>query len=126
MLIDRVPQFPSYTLLSGLLALLAAPTFAHAQAAFDPPPFPTDSAAPTPTVRGLYDPTQAATIPSGPAGAAVAPSATFVAPGSISPTEPSASAVPPVAAAAVPADAQPIEGSEIVARVEDQAILASD
>jgi hypothetical protein len=62
----------------------------------------------------LYDPNQPASSPAG-VGAEGAPAATFLAPSA-------GSAFPPV----VPADAQPIEGSQIIARIEDQVVLASD
>jgi hypothetical protein len=113
-------------MLIAALVLRIAPAFTHAQSSFAPPPFPTDTNQPSPAVRGLYDPNQVTTAPTGPAGVAGAPAASFIAPGSITPTGPSPTSAAPISATAVPSDAQPIEGSQIVARVEDQVILASD
>ncbi len=56
-----------------------------------------------------------------PAGAAGVPAATFVAP-----SQPSMATTEALGPPIIPTDAQPITGSEIVARVEDQVILASD
>ncbi len=113
-------QLLSYCLLCGLLSLAFAPYLAHAQSSFDSPPLPAASA-PASAVRGLQDPFQTANIPGGPLGVG-APPATFIAPGSIAAPE----AAAPVSAEVIPTDARPIEGSEIVARVEDHVILASD
>jgi hypothetical protein len=110
------------------MAHCLAPTVSRAQSSFDSPPLPAEVGAPPSAVRGIANPAQVATSPSGAAGLAGAPAATFVAPGSITPAQLAvgAGAPPPVSAAEVPAEAKPIEGSEIVARVEDQVILASD
>jgi hypothetical protein len=104
-----------------LLAL--APAVARGQSPFDPPPPP--AATESTGVRGLQDPNQPASVPGGPAGVAGAPAATFIAPGDVASASSSiASTV--TSASIVPTDAKPIEGSEIVARVDDQVILASD
>jgi len=117
---DCVRRLRRHLLLSGAVALLAAPNASLAQSAFDPPPFPSAENRPAPAVRGLYDPNQAATGPAIAAGIDGAPAATFVAPANRS------AAGEVQSYAIVPAEAKPIEGSEIVARVEDQVILASD
>jgi hypothetical protein len=99
----------------------------RAQSPFESPPLPADTATPPSAVRGIANLNEI-NSPSGSAGLSGAPPATFIAPGSITPDQLAigAGAQPPVAAAEVPAAAKPIEGSEIVARVEDQVILASD
>jgi hypothetical protein len=94
-----------------------------AQSMFDAP----QVGAPNPSasgVRGLYDP-QA--MPSGPAGTAAAPAATFS-----NPQTPYDLAADPSQAAPVESAPRvevapvPIEGAQIVARVDGQVILASD
>jgi hypothetical protein len=80
----------------------AAPVDAQTTTPFDPPPYPENGAAPRAT---FIAPSQLAAEPS-------------PAEGAITPT--------PLSAGSVPADAKPIEGSQIVARIEDQTILASD
>lgn len=110
-------------LIVGSLALMLASRLAIAQS-FEPPPVPTAStgpSSPTAAVRGIQDGSDPMASPAMPGGAATAPPATFVAPSqaAVAPTQPFG---PPI----VPTDAQPIAGSEIVARVEDQVILASD
>ncbi|MCA9229576.1 MAG: peptidyl-prolyl cis-trans isomerase [Planctomycetales bacterium] len=85
---------------------------AWAQPAFAPPPPPRASA-----VRGIYDPAQpsaspATIAPPVPQSAAVSPQSTDVVSDSILPTS--------------SAGAQPLEGGEIVARVDGQIVLASD
>ncbi len=110
-----------WTFVVSAFALM--PALAHAQAYFDPPPPPAETAS---GVRGLQDPNQTANIPGGPIGAAGAPAATFVAPGSIASPEQSPNAATVTSAPTVPNNAKPIEGSEIVARVDDQVVLASD
>lgn len=104
-------------------AFALAPALARAQSPFDSPPVPAE-AAPA-GVRGLQDPNQTANIPSGPIGAASAPAATFIAPGDVAAAQPSIAATV-TSASVIPTDAKPIEGSEIVARVDDQVVLASD
>jgi hypothetical protein len=101
----------------------AEPLRCHAQAMFDAPP----AGAPNPSVsgvRGLYDPKA---MPSGPAGIEAAPAATFASPqtpydlvADPSQATPAHSALPSGVAPV------PIEGAEIVARVDGQVILASD
>jgi hypothetical protein len=119
-----------------ITALAMEPGLCSAQL-FDPPAPPSPD---NPSrVRGLYDPAAQPPIPSGPIGAEAAPSATF------SPPAPSTSVAsliggdeslpdgaPPAADAPQPITptlqpkAQPIEGSEIIARVDGEVILASD
>src|SRR5262245_9422596 len=114
--------------LALLVTITAAAHSAHAQSAFDAPP----AAAPgTPTVRGLYDPNPNA-MPSGPIGAQGAPAATFSQAQNrydlITPTGPTPDDIAPLATQASPPPAEeptpvPIEGAEIVARVDGQVIL---
>jgi hypothetical protein len=107
------------------LACGLAPIFAHGQSSFDSPPLPAETAAPS-AVRGLANLNQV-TTPSGTAGLGGAPPATFIAPGSITADQLAVGAgVETTRLAEISAEARPIEGSEIVARVEDQVILASD
>ena len=94
---------------SGLLGCwtLLYPSAAFAQPAFAPPPLP--AGAPSP-VRGIYNPAKpppspAVTAPPVPAGQA---------------------AGDPTVTPTAPTGAQPLEGGEIVARVDGQIILASD
>ncbi|MBX3433878.1 MAG: peptidyl-prolyl cis-trans isomerase [Pirellulales bacterium] len=98
---------------SSTAVLLAASALiavrAGAQAAFDPPPPPGEN----PRVRGLYDPFQ---TPPGPTNLNV-PSATFEQPG------PSTQRTGP---AVTPPDAKPLEGGQIVARIDGQVVLAGD
>jgi hypothetical protein len=112
--IEGVRRFIAHLLLGGSIALLVA-RLADAQSPFEPPPAPGADGRPAPAVRGLYDPNQPASGPAG-IGAEGAPAATFVAP----------SAGPVSSAPVIPADAKPIEGSQIIARIEDQVVLASD
>ena len=107
-------------LLGGLIAALAAVQPARSQS-FDPPPFPVDPSPQTSAVRGIRDTNDPMQSPATPAGVAGLPSATFVAPGA-----PPAADVAPVTPTPISPQARPIAGSEIVARVEDQVILASD
>jgi hypothetical protein len=108
-----VRRTTAHLLLGGFMVLLVA-RLADAQSPFDPPPAPGADGRPAPAVRGLYDPNQPG---SGPAGVGVegVPAAAFVAPSG-----------DPASPAVVPADAKPIEGSQIIARIEDQVVLASD
>jgi hypothetical protein len=113
-------------LIGGCLTAALLPLAARGQSSFDAPPVP--SAVPagpsSPTasaVRGVQDNLDAMNSPAMPAGAAGVPAATFVAP-----SQASVAATEPLGPPIVPTDAQPITGSEIVARVEDQVILASD
>ena len=104
------------------MALLLAPRLAIGQS-FAPPPVPPTTGGPTApsAVRGIQDTADPLASPAMPTGAAGVPAATFVAPSQA--TSPQNNVFePPI----VPTDAQPIAGSEIVARVEDQVILASD
>ena len=108
------------------MALLLAPRLAIGQS-FAPPPVPPTTGGPTApsAVRGIQDTADPLASPAMPTGAAGVPAATFVAPSqATSPQSGPQNNVfePPI----VPTDAQPIAGSEIVARVEDQVILASD
>ncbi len=91
----------------------------QAQPAFAPPPRPQTSA-----VRGIYDPAQS---PPSPAMIAPAPSPQVVAPpissaSSITPSDASPSSITPTTSSGI----QPLEGGEIIARVDGQIILASD
>ena len=95
--------------LLALGVLIANSNFAAGQAAFAPPPPPTPSA-----VRGLYNPSQP---PPGPAVIAPQPAQTSP---TTTPTISSGSNL------VTPTSAKPIEGGEIVARVDGQIILASD
>jgi hypothetical protein len=94
-----------------------------AQSMFDAPP----AGAPNPSssgVRGLYDPRA---MPSGPAGIETAPAATFTS--QPTPVDPEADPTQAVAAPSGPTSSVapvPIEGAQIVARVDGQVILASD
>lgn len=101
-----------------MLALLAASEVARAQS-FEPPPVPAPSTGPSSAVRGIQDVNDPMASPAMPGGAATAPPATFVAPSQ-------ATAAEPVGPPIIPTDARPIMGSEIIGRVEDQVILASD
>ncbi|HVJ82381.1 MAG TPA: hypothetical protein VNC50_15030, partial [Planctomycetia bacterium] len=104
------------------MAAALLPLAAHAQSSFDAPPVPAGPSSPTASaVRGVQDNLDPMTSPAMPAGAAGVPAATFVAP-----SQTSVAATEPLGPPIVPTDAQPITGSEIVARVEDQVILASD
>jgi hypothetical protein len=110
-------------LIGGSLALMLASRLAIAQS-FEAPPIPSTPAgpsSPTAAVRGIQDGSDPMASPAIPSGAAGAPPATFVAPSqaAVAATE---QLGPPI----VPTDARPIAGSEIVGRVEDQVILASD
>jgi hypothetical protein len=101
----------------------AEPLRCQAQAMFDAPP----AGAPNPSVsgvRGLYDPKA---MPSGPAGIEAAPAATFASPQTPYDLVADPSQVMP-AQSALPSGVAPvpIEGAEIVARVDGQVILASD
>ncbi len=87
----------------ALLLLLNGPAL-WAQSAFAPPPPPSSS------VRGLYDPAR-----SSPSPARIAPKPAQAAPAPVSSITPTLSA-----------NAQPLEGGEIVARVDGQIVLASD
>lgn len=105
-------------------ALVLASQLAVAQS-FAPPPVPTTAGGPSSpsAVRGVQDTADPMASPAMPTGAAGVPAATFVAPSSQTPDAAAAAAVgPPI----VPTDARPIAGSEIIGRVEDQVILASD
>jgi hypothetical protein len=113
-----LPRLRLHIPLLASIALGALAGAALAQSPFDPPPFPSGDERPAPTVRGLYDPNTPAASPAGVAGA---PAATFAAPGGQT-AEPASTGE----TAPAPADARPIEGSQIIARVEDQVILASD
>jgi hypothetical protein len=107
-------------LTAAVLTSAAAPLLAQTASPFDPPPFPTDIS--TTTQQAGNSLAEAPT-----AGSMGAPAATFVAPHD--PKADSSSAAvskPAVKADAVPDDAKPIEGSQIIARIEDQTILASD
>jgi hypothetical protein len=98
---------------------LAAPLMAQAPSPFDPPPFPTGGNAFSPqSIDGAPD--------AGPVSASGAPVATFVAPRDHAPSSPAGPTPLPSSSKVVPADAKPIEGSQIIARIEDQTILASD
>ena len=91
------------------------------QSPFDDASLPGSNGQP-PTVRGLYDPTQPAVTPAGPAGFESAPAATFVAPTGRADMNTGSDSITPT----ISAEAKPIEGSQIVARVDGQVILASD
>lgn len=90
---------------------------------FDAPP----AGAPNPSasgVRGLYDPKA---MPSGPAGMEAAPSATFASPPAPGDLIADPSQVAPAPSATVAGTPPvPVEGAQIVARVDGQVILASD
>lgn len=119
-----MPPLRSYSLIAGALAAtLVAPLRSRGQSSFDAPPVPSNGQQ-APAVRGLYDPAQAPAVPAGPIGLEAAPAATFVAPATRDAVEQAAAA--PTAPPGVPPQAKPIQGSEIVARVDDQVILASD
>lgn len=98
-----VPARTLHIAILAAFALAAASLVARAQDPFLPPPIPAASGA---------------------------PAATFVAPSTpaapITPTPAETASAVAATAPAIPADAQPVEGSQIVARVEDQVILASD
>jgi hypothetical protein len=115
-----VPQ-RLHILIVGSAALCLASPAAMAQS-FDAPPLPGSPAGPSSpsasAVRGVQDAIDPSISPAMPGGVAGAPPATFVAP-SVATTEPLGPAI-------VPNDARPIAGSEIIGRVEDQVILASD
>jgi len=121
-----VRQLRCYLLFAGALLFFAAPNLLLAQAPFDPPPFPSADDRPSPGVRGLYDPSQTATNPATPAGVEGAPPATFIAPVSRAGGAAASTVTQQPAGSTLPPQAKPIEGSEIVARIEDQVILASD
>ncbi len=81
---------------------------AHAQPAFAPPPPP---AAPQSAVRGIYNPN----------AAAPSPAAVLAPPRAQPTTTPNVEAAP-----TTPSTALPIEGGEIVARIDGQIVLASE
>jgi hypothetical protein len=102
---------------TGVALLLVGVARGQSPTPFDPPPLPQSSAPPS-GVRGLAGARPATTAPSVPAGLDEAPPATFVRPQTLvnpaetvddSTTEPT-----------------PIEGSEIIARINGQVVLASD
>lgn len=109
-----------FIFLSGLFVALATAQPASSQS-FDPPPFPVDPSPQTSAVRGIRDVNDPMNSPAAPAGASAAPPATFVAPGAMPTAD-----VAPITPTPISPEAQQIAGSEIVARVEDQVILASD
>ena len=96
---------------------------ARGQSAFSPPPRPTADPS---MVRGLG--TSAQLAPSGPT--AIAPAPTVAPPSQQKPSQsatPSPVTPPPVTPMRVaPAGVQPIEGGEIIAKVDGQIVLASD
>jgi hypothetical protein len=107
-----------------MLTLCAASETARAQS-FEPPPVPsttTGPSSPSSAVRGVQDGNDPLSSPAMPGGVAGAPAATFVSPSSQSNVAATEALGPPI----VPTDAQPIAGSEIIGRIEDQVILASD
>jgi hypothetical protein len=105
----------------AVVALIAAPLLAQSASPFDPPPFPTGGSAPPQSVG------QSGAANAAPAGSLGAPAATFVAPHDYASDPPTTSLPKPaVQAKSVPEDAKPIEGSQIIARIEDQTILAGD
>jgi hypothetical protein len=121
-------------------ALVVSPSRTAAQALFDPPAAPAPDGSQS-RVRGLYDPAAQPPMPSGPIGAEAAPPATINPPAqtvNVSSLLGGEEALPdgaapsngevdpqPITPTLQPA-AQPIEGSEIIARVDGEVILASD
>ena len=95
--------------LVALAQLLANAGAAHAQPAFEAPPAPT---APPSAVRGLYDPVTHASSP-----ATIAPPVT---------APPSKSLPQGITAGGSTQNAKPLEGGEIIARIDGQIVLASD
>jgi hypothetical protein len=117
-------------------AFVALSAWCAGQTLFDPPALPPSGDSGRATVRGLYDPAGQPPIPSGPIGSEAAPPATMTPPEQrpepprdrltlVGDAEPAPPADSP-AAAPLPSRAQPIEGSEIVAKIDGQVILASD
>jgi hypothetical protein len=120
---DFVPR-RLFILIGALPPLLLAAS-SHAQS-FAPPPVPSSPGGPSSpsAVRGIQDgvdPLASPAAPAMPAGAEGIPAATFVSPSAA--VDNASSAGNP---AIIPTDATPILGSEIIGRVEDQVILASD
>jgi hypothetical protein len=107
----------------AVLCIWLATSAAFGQSPFDPPAIPAEGG-PSPGVRGLRDQSEA-TDPPAPARVEGAPPATFAAPAGAESGEP-ATAATLHSAESVSADARPIEGSQIIARVDGQVILASD
>lgn len=114
-----------YLLIVGIVAAQwAAPARAWGQSPFDPPPVA--SGPPTPGVRGIFDPSQAPTGPIQSTGAEGAPAATFVAPGGRLSGGDAAASAAVASNTTISAEAVPLEGGEIVARIDGQVVLASD
>jgi hypothetical protein len=119
----HVDRLLGLALVAFVAIQLVRPLPCGAQGINEAPPM----GAPNPSasgVRGLYDPRA---MPSGPAGIDAAPSATFGSPQTPYDLVADPSQAAPVQAAS-PADVAPlpIEGAEIIARVDGQVILASD
>jgi hypothetical protein len=111
---------PHWSAATVAVALLGGATSTSAQTPFGPSGAPPTSGAASPRVRGLYDP-NAPTLGPAPSIAAGATAATFTPPvdryGAVE------FANSPARSVAAPA---PIEGTEILARIDGQVILASD
>src|SRR4051812_33956699 len=105
--------------MNGLVLLAGATAFSQTASPFDPLPFPSGGNGESTRPQGDPGQNQAA-VGSAAAGALGAPAATFVAPSQHATPMPgteNAGASPVLSTSSVPADAQPIEGSEIVARI---------
>ena len=97
-------RLPLYVAVWSLVACIGAT--GHAQSPFSPPPPPAMQSS---AVRGVYDPAQYVNSP-----ATIVPAKSPA----VEPTEPAS----PVSTS----HAQPLEGGEIVARIDGQIVLASD
>jgi peptidyl-prolyl cis-trans isomerase SurA len=110
------------------VVICCSPALLPAQSLFDPPVPPVADGA-TSRVRGVTDLNAATTGPYQAAGAEGAPAATFVAPSQEYPPDINATRPEPPAAAPAdvgPTEQVPIDGAEVIARVDGQVILASD
>ena len=104
-------RLPVHVAVVGLLAIggAAVSSGAHAQSPFGPPPPPATQPS---AVRGVYDPAQYVTSPATIVPAPAKPPAIGAAGDSTAPVS--------------LANAKPLEGGEIVARINGQIVLASD
>jgi hypothetical protein len=117
-----VRQLLRFLIVTALAACAASPLAAQTSSPFDPPPFPTAGGPSSPQAAVASN-----QLDSGPVSASGAPAATFVAPHDLAAASSDVGATQPAKkASVVPEDAKPIEGSQIIARIEDQTVLASD
>jgi hypothetical protein len=116
-------------LLVAAIAICCPPALVAAQSLFDPPAPPPATDGGASRVRGVTDLNAAAAGPYQAAGAEGAPAATFVPPSQEYPEDMGGTRPepPPASTADIgPTEQVPIDGAEVIARVDGQVILASD